>query len=331
MTNQNPPLAPAMTVLIADDNPSNRLLLERAVQSFGYQTVSADDGERAWQLFQSGDFGFVITDWIMPGLDGLELCRRIRRASRADYVYIIMVTSRSAHQDLLAGLEAGADDFIVKPIDRRELHVRMQAAQRILKLQAELRATNQQLETINQRLSHLSRLDCLTQLGNRLAFEERISEFHQRAGRYGNRYGVIMCDIDHFKTYNDQNGHLAGDEVLRQVAAAVRSSLRGSDAAFRYGGEEIVALLPEQTLQDTKYTAERLRSTIESLHLLHNGRSTAVLTISCGVAACPLDGNTPTNWEAVIAWADRALYRAKALGRNRVEAAEACKHDLVIS
>ncbi|MBI3695534.1 MAG: diguanylate cyclase, partial [Acidobacteria bacterium] len=285
-----------MTVLIADDSPPNRLLLERAVQSFGYQTVSAGDGEQAWQLFSGGDFSFVITDWIMPGMDGLELCRRIRAAACSHYVYIIMATSRSGREDLLEAMDAGADDFIVKPIDRRELQVRMRAAQRILKLQAELRLTNEQLEVMNGRLSRLSRLDSLTQLGNRLAFEERISEFHQRAVRYGNKYGVIMCDVDHFKAYNDQHGHLAGDEALRQVSAAMKSSLRGSDGAFRYGGEEIVALLPEQTFQDTLHTAERLRSTVESLQLPHKGNSTGVVTLSCGVAACPLDGETPPNW-----------------------------------
>jgi diguanylate cyclase (GGDEF)-like protein len=316
-----------MTVLIADDDPASRRLLEKAVQSFGHQVIAAKNGSEAWERFNTGDFAFVITDWVMPGFDGLELCRRIRGSVRPDYAYIIMVTSNSGQEDLITGMNAGADDFIVKPIDRRELQVRMRAAERILRLQQELREKNEQLETMNARLRRISRLDALMQLGNRLAFEERISEFHQNAARYARRYGVVMCDVDHFKSYNDTHGHLAGDEVLRQVGDAVKSSLRGSDGAFRYGGEEIIALLPEQSFRESLLTAERLRSTVEGLDIprADNDQSNCV-TISCGVSACPVDGALPKDWETVVEWADQALYRAKALGRNRVELAEVCQH-----
>src|SRR5262249_26067042 len=155
--------------------------------------------------------------------------------------------SNSGQEDLITGMASGADDFIVKPIDRRELQVRMRAAERILKLQQELAEKNQQLEVVNNRLRRLSRLDALMQLGNRLACEERIAEFHHEATGYGRSYGVVMSDVDHFKAFNDSHGHLAGDEVLRRIASAVKSALRGSDRAFRYGGEEIVVLLPEQS------------------------------------------------------------------------------------
>lgn len=315
-----------MTVLIADDDPASRRLLERAVQSFGHQVVAAKNGSEAWEQLNSGDFTFVITDWMMPGFDGLELCRRIRGSVRPDYVYIIMVTSNSGQEDLITGMNAGADDFIVKPIDRRELQVRMRAAERILRLQQELREKNQQLETMNTRLRSLSRLDVLMQIGNRLAFEERISEFHQNAARYGRRYGVVMCDVDHFKSYNDSHGHLAGDDVLRRVATAVKNCLRGSDGAFRYGGEEIIALLPEQSFRESLLTAERLRATVENLHIprVDSGPAGRV-TMSCGVSACP-DGEPPRDWETVVEWADQALYRAKERGRNRVELAEVCQH-----
>ena len=317
-----------MTVLIAEDDLASRRLLEKAVQSFGHDVVAARDGLEAWERFNNGDFSFVITDWMMPGFDGLELCRRIRTSIRPNYVYVIMVTSNSGQEDLITGMGAGADDFIVKPIDRRELQVRMRAAERILKLQQELRDKNQQLETINARLRRLSRLDALMQLGNRLAFEERISEFHHNATRYGRRYGVVMCDVDHFKSYNDSHGHLAGDEVLRRVAGAVKNCLRSSDGAFRYGGEEIVALLPEQSFHDSLRTAERLRARVESLDLLRTDVGSGErVTISCGVAACPAADTPPREWETVIEWADQALYRAKALGRNRVEVAEVCQQE----
>jgi diguanylate cyclase (GGDEF)-like protein len=313
-----------MNVLIAEDDPISRRLLERAVQSFGHSVTAAGNGREAWELFQEGDFSFVITDWMMPEWDGLELCRHIRDCARPDYVYIIMQTSRSGQEDLITGMDAGADDFIVKPVERRELQARMRAAGRILQLQQELRDKNDQLEIINVRLRRLSRLDALTQLGNRLAFEERISEFHQRAQRYGSPYGVVMCDVDHFKAYNDSEGHLAGDEVLRRISGVVSECLRASDGAFRYGGEEIVVLLPEQGSRESLIVAERLRSMVERLALARRQSVWPWVTISCGVASCPVDGQPMGEWESVIDWADQALYRAKALGRNRVEVAEVC-------
>lgn len=315
-----------MTVLIAEDEPVSRRLLERAVRKFGHDIVLASDGATAWEQFNSGDFGFVITDWVMPGIDGLELCQRIRMSPRQNYVYVIMLTSCDGPQDLLTGMNAGADDFLIKPFDVSELHVRMRAAERILKLQQELCEKNQELATINTRLRRLSRVDALTQLGNRLAFEEQISEFHQLALRYGRRYGVVMCDVDQFKSFNDTQGHLAGDEALRRTAGAIRNCLRASDRAFRYGGEEIVVLLPEQSPQESLYTAERLRATVEGLDLRRITPGTyRCITVSCGVSGFPIDGQTPREWEQVIEWADQALYRAKSLGRNRVEMAKICQ------
>ena len=315
-----------MTVLIAEDEPVSRRLLERAVRKFGHEAVAAGDGETAWEYFSRGDFGFVITDWVMPGIDGLELCRRIRSVARPNYVYIIMVTSCDGPEDLLTGMEAGADDFLIKPFDVPELQVRMRAAERILKLQQELSEKNQELADVNARLEHLSRIDALTQLGNRLAFEERISEFHQFALRYGRPYGVVMCDVDNFKMFNDTQGHLAGDEALRRISQAIRNCLRATDGAFRYGGEEIVVLLPEQSPRECSWTAERLRASVKNLNLRRTDDSKQkCVTISCGVSACPADGRTPQQWEQVIEWADQALYRAKALGRNRVEVAEICR------
>ncbi len=313
-----------MKVLIAEDEPASRRLLERAVAGFGHEPVSAANGREAWELFQADEFHFVITDWMMPEWDGLELCRRIRECARPDYVYIIMQTSRSGQEDLVTGMEAGADDFIVKPVDRRELQARMRSAQRILTLQRELRDKNDQLEMMNARLRRLSRLDALMQIGNRLAFEERICEFHDRAQRYGSPYGVILCDVDHFKAYNDTQGHLAGDELLRRIAAAVTRELRASDSAFRYGGEEIVILLPEQNWQDSAVTAERLRANVAALEAPALGPGPCPVTISCGVASCPIPDQPLPAWETVVDWADQALYRAKALGRNRVEVAPEC-------
>jgi two-component system cell cycle response regulator len=315
-----------MMVLLAEDDAATRRLLAAAVESFGHQVALAADGRQAWEMFTQGDFNFVITDWLMPGLDGLELCRRIRVSDRPSYVYVIIVTSCRGQEDFITGMSAGADDFIIKPLNRRELQVRMRAAERVLHLEGKLRERNQQLEAVNARLQRLSRLDALMQLGNRLAFEERITEFHHRALRYGDRYGVILCDVDHFKAYNDYHGHLAGDEVLRRIAGAIQQCLRGSDAAFRYGGEEVLALLPRQSFPEALRTAERLRAQVESLRLPRlDAWLSPWVTISCGVAAYPLEGQNSQDWETVIEWADQALYRAKAQGRNRVELAEVCR------
>ena len=314
-----------MSILIAEDDPVSRRLLEKVVQGLGHEVTSVEDGQKAWEYFETGKFNFVITDWVMPRMDGLELCRKIRSAMLPNYVYIIMVTSGSGQEDWITGMGAGADEFITKPVNARELQVRMRAAERMLKLQTELRDRNLQLEEMNVRLRRLSRLDSLMQIGNRLAFEERIMEFHHRATRYGSKYGVVMCDVDRFKDYNDHFGHLAGDEVLRRVSGAVSSCLRLSDGAFRYGGEEIVVVLAEQSLDGTALMAERLRATVEALQLPRSDlRPGACLTISCGVAACPVNGRPVPAWETVLEWADQALYRAKAAGRNWVELSEAC-------
>jgi len=313
-----------MKVLLAEDDPATRRVLEKAVRGFGHEVVATANGCEAWDRFLEGDFNFVITDWMMPECDGLELCRRIRKFEHPSYVYLIMATSNSGREDLITGMDAGADEFIVKPINHRELQARMRAAERILNLQRELKDKNQQLEEMNTRLQRLSRMDALMQVGNRLAFEEKIAEFHARALRYGSPYGVVMSDVDHFKSYNDTHGHPAGDEVLRRVARAIGSCLRASDGAFRYGGEEIVVLLPEQTIREAEMIAARLRATVESLQLRRSaGEASGCVTISCGVAASPMHGHQPDAWETVIGWADQALYRAKAAGRNRVELADA--------
>jgi len=315
-----------MTILIAEDDPGTLRLLEKAVRACGHDVSTASDGQQAWDLFTGGDFNFVLTDWQMPVLDGVELCRRIRGAARLSYVYVIMVTSRGGQENFLAGMNAGADDFIIKPIDQREIQVRLRAAERVLNLEKELRDKNQQLEVVNTRLRHLSRLDALMQIGNRLAFEERITEFHQRALRYGDLYSVIMCDVDQFKAYNDSQGHLAGDEVLRCIAGSIQQCLRSSDGAFRYGGEEIVVLLPRQSFREAARVAARLRARVEALQLPRlDAWLSPVVTVSCGVASYPLEGHPALRWEAVVDWADQALYRAKANGRNRVEVAEVCR------
>ena len=250
-------------VLVADDDPVTLHLVSETVKRFGYDVVTATDGLEAQRKFAEGGFPLVITDWDMPGPDGVELCRQIRNAALPSYTYIIFLTSRQKKHDLIEALSAGADDFISKPFHPQELKVRLRAAERILSLESDLREVNRDLAVLNRRLMETSRVDPLMEIGNRLDFEEKISEYHFQAVRHRETYGVVMCDVDHFKSFNDTFGHQYGDRVLQTVAAAVRANLRSADAAFRYGGEEILLFLGNQNLAGAVGGAERVRQCVE--------------------------------------------------------------------
>ena len=203
-----------------------------------------------------GDRRMVITDWMMPDMDGPELCRRIRAGRRHPYTYILMVTSRTDRLDRLAALAAGADDFLTKPVDEEELEVRLAIAGRILGVQAELEAKNARLE-------EMANLDPLTGLANRRRLAEGIDAVLS-GGEMAPPFSVLAIDVDHFKSYNDEFGHLAGDDVLRLIAATLRANTRSGDLVARYGGEEFIVLLPGVDLGLAGTVAESLRAAIES-------------------------------------------------------------------
>ena len=309
-------------VLVADDDPVTLYLVSGIVRRFGYKVVTARNGREAQRKFAKGRFPVVVTDWEMPAPDGIALCRQIRNAALPSYTYIVFLTSRQEKHDLIEALSAGADDFISKPFHPNELRVRLRAAERILSLERELREVNRDLAVLNRRLMETSRVDPLMEIGNRLDFEEKITEYHFRAVRRRETYGVVMCDVDHFKSFNDTFGHQYGDRVLQTVAMAIRSSLRSTDAAFRYGGEEILLFLGNQNLHGAVKGAERVRKCIESEEIATNSAGDVRhLTISCGVASYPLTLNSSLGWPGIVECADRALYEAKAAGRNCVVAA----------
>jgi diguanylate cyclase (GGDEF)-like protein len=289
-----------MKVLIADDEPGSRLLLAAALQRLGHECVVTEDGAAAWERYQEIAPEMVITDWQMPGLDGTELAARIRSAPDAPYTYVLVLTGAADEQTARGTMEAGADDVITKPLDVADLDRKLIAAERVTSLHRRLHAD--------------ARHDPLTGIGNRLRLAEDLAAVCARAARYGHSYSVVVFDVDHFKAYNDGEGHLHGDEVLRRVAHALRDAARGGDVVYRYGGEEFVVLLPEQTLQSATQAAERLRATIEALALPHPGGG--VVTVSAGVSGFGDGGCSP---EDLFAAADKALYAAKAAGRNRVE------------
>jgi two-component system cell cycle response regulator len=294
------------------------------VEAFGHECLAAGDGQIAWELLEESAVDVVISDWLMPGLDGIELCRRIRERARpaADprYVYVILATALSDGQDRLTGMRAGADDYLVKPVDPTDLQARLIVAARITALHRELARHRGELERLNAQESKAARTDPLTQLGNRLRLEEDLAAMRARTERYGHRYCAVLCDLDHFKAYNDTMGHPAGDQALRAVASVIRNGSRSGDTAYRYGGEEFVVILPEQTLATAGVAAERLRRSVEQLAIPHPGLDPpGVVTLSAGVAE--LVSGDASSVERLVADADAALYRAKELGRNRVQIA----------
>jgi two-component system cell cycle response regulator len=307
-----------LRVLIAEDDAVSRTILKKSVEKFGHECLAVEDGENAWELFQNTpEVDVVISDWMMPGMDGLELCRRIRGEEREGYTYFIFLTALEDKDHLRMGFEAGADDYLSKPLDRDELQVRLISASRVTALHRRLAYQNSELEMLNRKLFEQSRKDPLTHLGNRLRLREELAVLHGRVERYGHNYSAVLCDIDCFKLYNDHYGHLAGDEVLQKVAQAITDQCRSGDSAYRYGGEEFLTVLPEQGLEAAASFADRLRRTVEDLQIPHEAQiPPGVVTISAGVATLP--AGDLKNPDALLREADAALYRAKQSGRNRV-------------
>jgi len=299
-----------MQVLIADDENVSRRMLANMLEKWDYEVVSASDGAEAWRLLQQDDAPqLAILDWMMPGLTGPEVCAEVRRRGQEPYTYILLLTARADMQDLVEGMEAGADDYITKPFDAPELKVRLRAGRRILELQTQLLAAREALRVQATR-------DPLTCLWNRYSILDILNRELNRAIREGNGLGVVMADLDHFKKVNDTYGHLAGDAVLREAARRMQASVRNYDAVGRYGGEEFLIVLPGSYESSALLLAERLRETVCAQNISFPEGSLPV-TISLGVTGWRRGGQ-PTP-EALIGAADEALYRAKKLGRNRAE------------
>ncbi len=304
-----------MKILIAEDDAVFRRILQIAIEKFGHACTVAADGAEAWALYRREHPDVLVTDWMMPGLDGPELVGRIREETD-QYCYVIMLTALDDHAHHVAGMKAGADDYLTKPLKRDELETRLVSAARVTALHGRLAERESDLERLNERLQLQSRRDHLTQLGNRLRLQEDIETLHARCSRYGHAYSLALCDLDRFKHYNDRHGHQAGDEVLRTVAQTLVSESRSSDTAYRYGGEELLVLLPEQTPPTTHVVVERIRQAVEGLALSHpDNEPFGVVTISIGAAAYASGDETS---DEVLARADSALYLAKQRGRNRV-------------
>ena len=301
-----------MIVLVADDDPGSLLVARAAVEHSGHNCLTARDGDEAWAMYLEHQPDVVVTDWMMPGLDGLALCRAIRARTADLYTYIVLLTSQGSRDDVLAGLEAGADDYVTKPLDPFVLHTRLLVAQRVTTLHADL-------AHYRKMLSQQARTDPLTGLNNRLKLTEDLEQLHARSQRYEEEYCLAMCDVDNFKSYNDIYGHQAGDVALRAVAAALAKVARSSDGVYRYGGEEFLLVLPKQSQHGAKEMLERALHAVQSLDIIHLGDPTGHLTLSAGIAAFTAGDYTDAG--TILGEADAALYTAKEAGRNRVELA----------
>jgi two-component system cell cycle response regulator len=296
------------TVLVAEDDPICRRVLESRLRKWGFRVVIAEDGSEAWKILQEVDApDLLVLDWIMPGIDGPELCRRVRQRRLAIYPYILLVTGKDETQDVVRGLEAGADDYLSKPFDPTELRARLQVGTRILTLQHEL---VQAREKLRFQANH----DALTGILSRAAILNLLDRELERGARSGTPTGILMMDLDGFKRLNDTYGHVIGDAMLKGVAHRISQAVRSYDFVGRYGGEEFLGVLSNCLPDDLRTIAERVRFAVSDTPISTETTSLAV-TISVGGI---VTADAPLGLEALAA-ADAMLYEAKHNGGNRVE------------
>lgn len=301
-----------MKILIAEDDPVSSRVLEVFLRKWGHDVIPVSDGSDALAILEANDAPrLAILDWMMPGMEGPEVCRRIRQRAGKVYVYLLLLTARGQKQNLLEGLNAGADDYLSKPFDAEELKARLRTGERILAMQDELIAAR---DSLHQQATH----DALTGLMNRGACIETLTRELARGSRERRSVGVVLADLDHFKKVNDSYGHIAGDSVLQVTAARMTNCVRSYDTVARYGGEEFLIVVPSAN-EDVAYRqAERMRRAIEATPV-RTGVGDIPVTASFGVASC--DGKGCMDVTSLLRFADAALYRAKSLGRNCVERA----------
>jgi two-component system, cell cycle response regulator len=294
-------------VLVAEDDAMFRRILQSWLTTWGYDVTMAEDGAKAWAILQQENRPQVlILDWMMPALNGLELCSKVRERNQTPYQYILLATAKDAKQDLVRGLEAGADDYLTKPFDRSELKARLRACNRILTLQDDQIQAHEQLRF---QATH----DALTGSWNRGEILEMLRRELERGARSKTTTGILMLDIDHFKAINDTYGHLTGDAVLREVTQRISRAVRSYDSVGRYGGEEFVIVLPGCSREQVDQGAERVRAAVDNGPVPVNESQIAV-TVSIGAAVTT---HGAISEKEILAAADVALYRAKEIGRNR--------------
>ena len=295
-------------LLIAEDDLVSRKILEKHARTWEFEVHTADDGKKAWNIFQKEHIQIAILDWMMPLISGIKLCRRIRQEKREEYVYIILLTSRNNQNDVITGLTAGADDYIKKPFNIPELKSRLKIGSRIIKLQ-------QQLLESKRKIQDIAIHDGLTTLFNRAEIVRILDSEFEQARREKKPLGVIMLDVDHFKRINDHFGHQTGDEVLTKIALRLKKNIRPYDKIGRYGGEEFLVVLPNCGLVEASQIAERIRRSIFGKKIKTGDR---FLDVSVSLGCTSLGNPQISSPKELVNISDQAMYEAKKEGRNRV-------------
>ncbi len=302
-------------ILIVDDLPANIKLLHSFL-SLNYDITVASSGQQAISLVEKSKPDLILLDVMMPEINGFDTCRLIKNNDKNFYIPIILVTALNDVEDKIKGIEAGADDFITKPVNKHELLSRVKSLLRIKSLHDELQEKVFQLEDAKETLRQLAIKDGLTNLYNHRYFKDAINNEIERSKRNHTQFSLIMFDIDYFKNYNDTNGHLAGDDVLRIIAALVQKNIRSIDVAARYGGEEFALIFPVTDKTAAKIVANKIKNLIDGYKFYNEAtQPNGKISISVGVATYPING---TSSEELIDCADRRLYIAKAKGKNKV-------------
>src|SRR5712671_3032170 len=305
-------------ILVVDDHEDNIELLRARLEARGYEVEGASDGQAALDAVERTCPDLILLDVMMPKMDGMEVVRRLKAKSEANelpFIPVIMQTALDSTENKVEGLDAGADDYITKPINFAELEARVNSLLRIKALQVTLKAREKELSELNDQLTRISLTDGLTQIENRRSLNERLHEMWQHSVRLHEPISLVMCDIDKFKSVNDNYGHQAGDSVLKEFAQVLKSEAREIDRVGRYGGEEFLLVLPGTVLDAAVTFAERLREKVEGHTFTYEG-GTLKRTMSCGVASSPHP--RVKDQEALLKASDDALYVAKETGRNRV-------------
>jgi two-component system cell cycle response regulator len=312
--------APPLTwrILLVDDEPTQRLIMARLLKRAGYEVEVAGNGREALARIESGDFQLMITDWEMPEMDGIALCSALRASQGVQgYIYTILLTARDSIEHVVTGLQAGADDYLTKPVIEPELMARLNTGKRIVTLERSLRTANEQLAVSSEENRRLSITDPLTGAHNRRFLMEQLPREIERAARYGRQLSVIMCDVDHFKKINDTHGHIIGDEVLKWFVSGLQRTVRACDWVARYGGEEFVVVLPETNVANATVAAEHLRAHVAEAAFMTAGEPFTV-TASFGVSGWQDVVPQGSTLDALIGSCDSGVYASKAAGRNRV-------------
>ncbi len=303
------------TVLLADDDDILREQLAALISDAGYIVRTASSGEEALREFDRDPARIVISDWEMPDMDGIALCRNVRARKSPGYTFVLLLTVRRNKRDVIAGLGAGADDYIVKGASAEEILARLNVGRRITGLEHSLRASN--LE--NRKLAFT---DSLTGAYNRRFLAKHLPREYERSRRYQHPLSVLVCDLDRFKLVNDGYGHETGDEVLRLFCKRATNELRGSDWIARTGGEEFIVVLPETDLAGAQVVAEKIRGAMAAKKVVAGAHS-FVSTVSIGYSAVETAADLNTfSYEELVRTADVKMYEAKAAGRNLVRGAE---------